>query len=235
MYRRLKPGGGGVNAAIFKAAGSELETATKERAVTLTPGKSVIVPLPPSSPLFAREGVTHVIHVLGPNMNPQRPDCLKDDYFQGCKILRDAYSSLFEGFVSIVRSHFVVSEHNSGRSLESRNIQESILNNEDQNGKREAIYKAENNKKSKPGVNNQNQVEKGNTTKTWGKWVQTLHDIAMHPNNHKNVVLEVSDDAVVINDAYPKVPPSLNLVIRKNNISKFSDVFYCRHNDMSWS
>lgn len=99
--RRLKPGGGGVNAAIYKAAGPELEQATKECSKTLSPGSAVAVPLPASSPLRREEGVTHVIHVLGPNMNPQRPNCLAGDYIQGCDILRATYRRLFETFAMI--------------------------------------------------------------------------------------------------------------------------------------
>ncbi|KAL3027338.1 hypothetical protein AAZX31_03G046800 [Glycine max] len=99
---RLNPGGGGVNATFFSAAGPELESATKEKVQSLSPGNAAVAPLPSSSPLFTRECVTHVIHVVGPNMNPQRPNCLNNDYNKGCKILQDAYTSLFEGFASIV-------------------------------------------------------------------------------------------------------------------------------------
>ncbi|KAL8517214.1 hypothetical protein ACS0TY_015445 [Phlomoides rotata] len=222
---RLKPGGGGVNAAIFSAAGPELEIATKEKAVTLKPGKSVVVPLPSSSPLFAKEGVTHVIHVLGPNMNPKRPDCLKDDYTQGCKILREAYSSLFEGFVSTVKSHGV------GRSSESGDIQEIIPKNEDQKGKRGAVYEHDNNKKckglqqdSKLDVSNEIEEKKVDKTKAWAPWTQALHNIAMHPDNHNNIVLEVSDDVVVINDAYPKAQKHLLVIARVEGLDSIADV-----------
>ncbi|KAG5550603.1 hypothetical protein RHGRI_015525 [Rhododendron griersonianum] len=58
---RLKPGGGGVNAAIFSAAGPSLETATMERAGSLAPGKAVVVPLPSTSPLFCREGFASTV------------------------------------------------------------------------------------------------------------------------------------------------------------------------------
>ncbi|XP_019097206.1 PREDICTED: transcription factor bHLH140-like [Camelina sativa] len=81
---RLKHGGGGVNAAIFKAAGPDLETATRVLANTLLPGIAVVVPLPSTCPLHNAEGITHVIHVLGPNMNPNRPDNLNNDYTKGC-------------------------------------------------------------------------------------------------------------------------------------------------------
>ncbi|KAK4396099.1 Transcription factor [Sesamum angolense] len=233
---RLKPGGGGVNAAIFKAAGSALEIATKEKAVSLSPGKSVIVPLSSSSPLFTREGVTHVIHVLGPNMNPMRPDCLKDDYVQGCKILREAYSSLFEGFVSIVRSHGLASIHNSGRPLESGGFQEVIPTNDDQKAKREADYESENNKKYKglrrdlkSGASSsmdeeKNQDKSVNMTKSWASWAQALHDVAMHPNKHKNVVLEISDDVLVMNDAYPKAQRHLLVLVRVDGLDSIADI-----------
>lgn len=104
--RRLKPGGGGVNAAIFEAAGSELEIETKKLAKTLNPGSALVVPLPFTSPLHTREGVTHVIHVLGPNMNPQRPNYLHGDYDEGCKLLRNTYSCLFHAFASAARQNF---------------------------------------------------------------------------------------------------------------------------------
>ncbi|XP_024389394.1 transcription factor bHLH140 isoform X3 [Physcomitrium patens] len=98
---RLKPGGGGVNAAIFKAGGYELEMATKAVVQTVEPGDAVAVPLPATSPLRRLQGVSHVIHVLGPNMNSQRPNSLAGDYKQGCDILRKAYRTLFEVFSSI--------------------------------------------------------------------------------------------------------------------------------------
>ncbi|XP_039019501.1 transcription factor bHLH140 isoform X2 [Hibiscus syriacus] len=101
---RLKPGGGGVNAAIFNAAGAALEAATMDRAKSLHPGNALVVPLPSTSPLYYKEGVTHVIHVLGPNMNPNRPNCLDNDYIKGCKVLEDAYSSLFKGFLSVANT-----------------------------------------------------------------------------------------------------------------------------------
>ncbi|XP_062210916.1 transcription factor bHLH140 [Phragmites australis] len=109
---RLKPGGGGVNAAIFDAAGEALQHATKECADTLRPGSSVVVPVPLTSPLHQWEGVTHVIHVLGPNMNPMRPDYLKNDYTEGCKILHEAYNSLFENFASVVQSDMMGNQNN---------------------------------------------------------------------------------------------------------------------------
>ncbi|XP_027173702.1 transcription factor bHLH140 [Coffea eugenioides] len=146
---RLKPGGGGVNAAIFSAAGPALETATKERAESLAPGKALVVPLPSTSPLSIKEGVTHVIHVLGPNMNAQRPNCLNNDYVKGCKVLGEAYSSLFEGFASILSTQGWMPKESNEKSLKSQNQIESKHHDGDQKVKREALNECMGGKKSK--------------------------------------------------------------------------------------
>ncbi|KAL3531672.1 hypothetical protein ACH5RR_005193 [Cinchona calisaya] len=146
---RLKPGGGGVNAAIFSAAGPDLESATKERAGSLAPGKALVVPLPSTSPLSIKEGIAHVIHVLGPNMNPQRPNCLNNDYVKGCKALREAYSSLFEGFASILSTQGWLSKESNEKSLNSQDQLEKNHSDSDQKVKREALNEYEGSKKSK--------------------------------------------------------------------------------------
>lgn len=257
LYRRLKPGGGGVNAAIFKAAGEALEISTKQHAETLSPGNSVVVPLPSTSPLHQREGVTHVIHVLGPNMNPQRPNCLNDDYVQGCNILRNAYSSLFKNFASISHSqNNQDSDRNSkaGYSDTQRDLGKGTTLENHQKAKREISHDCEKNKKCK-GVDSEDELmeldcagpaksldrstfsakhdDKRNilpiltsrpeeiihtdqmiskvVKKNWGSWAQALHQIAVHPEKHKDVILEMSNEFVVLNDLYPKVCHLLNI------------------------
>lgn len=225
MCRRLKPGGGGVNAAIYSAAGQALDTATKERAGSLMPGKALVVPLPSTSPLFSREGITHVIHVLGPNMNPMRPNCLDNDYNKGCKVLREAYSSLFEGFASIIRTQEKLTKESSERVVSETkdHFELSPLNQfpiTDQKVKREGVYESEGNKKCKGSKNelesnssnfmdineDQSNEKSGESmSKAWGPWAQALYNIAMHPEKHKNDVMEISDDFLVLNDQYPKV------------------------------
>ncbi|KAL6901901.1 hypothetical protein ACP4OV_004777 [Aristida adscensionis] len=224
---RLKPGGGGVNAAIFNAAGESLQHATKKCADALRPGTSVIVPLPSTSPLHQQEGVTHVIHVLGPNMNPMRPDCLKNDYTKGSKILRDAYSSLFDNFATIVQSHMGKQNNESG--AEKSVSREASPN--DTKMKREGSYGSERMKKHKlipPLLTSQqqherteanvpnyhdnsmvssdapNQAREGDrkksgvvASKTWGSWAQSLYELAMHPEKYKN-----SDTILEISDEF---------------------------------
>ncbi|KAH7677923.1 Aprataxin-like protein [Dioscorea alata] len=258
---RLKAGGGGVNAAIFKAAGEALEIATKQRAETLSPGNSVVVPVPSTSPLHQREGVTHVIHVLGPNMNPQRPNCLNDDYVQGCNILRNAYSSLFKNFASISHSQNNQKERDrndrnsrAGYSDIQHDLGKSTTLENHQKAKREISHDCEKNKKSK-GLDSEDELmeldcagpaksldsstfsakhdSKRNilpistsrpeeiihrdqmiskvVKRSWGSWAQALHQIAVHPEKHKDVILEMSDEFVVLNDLYPKVCHLLNI------------------------
>ncbi|CAH9105278.1 unnamed protein product [Cuscuta epithymum] len=229
---RLKPGGGGTNAAIFNAAGAALESATKERIGSLSPGKAVVVPLPLTSPLCSREGVTHVIHVVGPNMNPKRPNCLNNDYVKGCKILSEAYSSLFDGFASVVlRAHGDFSKENSFKLQDQQGRE--YQNSDQQKFEREADFESVSKKlksvqKVDPStecpLDTKNCLQKKDASKTWGSWAQALYDIAMHPEKHKNDVLETTSDVVVLNDMYPKAQKHLLVLARVEGLDRLSDI-----------
>ncbi|KAF6151565.1 hypothetical protein GIB67_021751 [Kingdonia uniflora] len=146
---RLKPGGGGVNAAIFNAAGLDLEIATKEIAGSLSPGKTLVVPLPSTSALYRKEG--------------------------------DAYEP--------------------ERIKKSRGLK-NATGNED--GMFDATEK-------KP-------------EKTWGSWSLALYNIAMNPERHKNILIEILDDVVVLNDLYPKAEKHLLVLARKDGLGRLADV-----------
>lgn len=204
-----------MNAAIFSAAGSDLLViATKEQARSILPGNAVVVPLPTTSPLCSREGVTHVIHVLGPNMNPERPNSLNNDYTKGCQVLLQAYTSLFEGFASIVRTQSKLSKESH------QNLGLKMSGSPNQGIKRVYIDEPELSKKSKGSqaesranifdsrsrnMDSRNEKSIESSTKYWKLWAQSLYHIAMQPVKHKNGVLDISDNIVVLNDLYPKV------------------------------
>jgi len=65
-------------------------------------GVAYPVELHPDSPL-RQEGVHHVIHVLGPNMSPNRPNCLGNNYSLGEQQLAQCYRALFACFLSIAK------------------------------------------------------------------------------------------------------------------------------------
>ncbi|KAL5539231.1 hypothetical protein UlMin_043895 [Ulmus minor] len=239
---RLKPGGGGVNAAIFAAAGPVLEAVTKEKAKSLVPGSAVVVPLPSTCPLSCKEGVSHVIHVLGPNMNPQRPNCLNNDYVTGCKILRDAYTSLFEGFASIIRTQTKLpkgdTENIGSKQSESQGHCEDAPRNSEQKIKRDTVHESDRAKKCKGShsteglipdsgavkTNRSDEKSEGSTTKAWGSWAQALYHTAMQPEKHKDTVLKVSDDVVVIYDVYPRAWKHLLVLARHKGLDRLADI-----------
>jgi len=95
------PATGGVNRAIHLAAGKELQSDSRYMYPEgAAPGGVYPVALRASSGLYA-QGVRHVMHVLGPNMNPMRPNCLHGDYTTGCKQLTACYEALFTEFVKL--------------------------------------------------------------------------------------------------------------------------------------
>lgn len=271
--RRLKPGGGGVNAAIFEAAGSELEIETKKLAKTLNPGSALVVPLPFTSPLYTREGVTHVIHVLGPNMNPQRPNYLHGDYDEGCKLLRNTYSCLFHAFASAVQQNsndqcLILTDNGTGNEnkpnpgkadnphpvnafsilMQSAKRRNSPFAN-DQKMKRSkhdtcsnaanpigstdttckpsssfdhvvsrpniSEHGNDNCKNTKleldqnTGIFEQHSHRLGNDKKPGSKnsqpWAEELKKMARNPEQYKHSVLQVTEEALLIPDKFPKV------------------------------
>lgn len=62
-------------------------------------------------------------------MNPQRPNCLNNDYENGCEIPEDAYVSRFEGFASIVKNEVQQNENLGKKSLELQDQSERCSRN----------------------------------------------------------------------------------------------------------
>ncbi|KAI5068388.1 hypothetical protein GOP47_0016733 [Adiantum capillus-veneris] len=278
---RLKPGGGGVNAAIFKAAGEGLEIETKKRAKTLNPGSALVVPLPSTSPMYATEGVTHVIHVLGPNMNPERPNCLQGDYVEGSKLLRDAYSCMFRAFASHVESlsnkpmskisvfdkresppnAFTVLMQSSKRKLGTADSDQKGKNSRWGTGQEEAeasmkytlpMETANGSKfqdcniprsdgvllpQNKP-VIGMDQAQgcsfssssEPSKLKHWEPWADALRTMVLHPEQHKDTILQVTNEAIVISDKFPKGKKHFLVVSRLDGLDNIGEL---RHTHLS--
>jgi O-acetyl-ADP-ribose deacetylase (regulator of RNase III) len=95
-------GGSGTNKAIHKACkggGTSLKKLTLQ---TYKPpaiiGKAYPVDLVSGSVLRDIQGVRTVIHVVGPNMDPKRKNCLGGNYAIGSQLLRKAYESILMAF-----------------------------------------------------------------------------------------------------------------------------------------
>jgi len=96
-------GGSGTNQAIHDACNndrSSLRKLTKKRykIPEAETGVAYPVDLPPDNPLRIKEGVHTVIHVVGPNMNPTRPRCLKN-YEEAGPLLQKSYEEILEKFI----------------------------------------------------------------------------------------------------------------------------------------
>lgn len=95
---KLSTKGGVLNRKLFLAAQPHLQQATE---ATWPPsarvGVAYAVALPATCALRG-QGAEWVLHARGPNMNPNRPDCLEGDYDTGCKELAKTYRAVLEAF-----------------------------------------------------------------------------------------------------------------------------------------
>ncbi|KAI9327241.1 hypothetical protein DFJ73DRAFT_800944 [Zopfochytrium polystomum] len=83
---------------VYEAGGSELadRLAAEYAGTTAKMGEAFGLEVSASSPLFAA-GIRHVIHVVGPNMNPKRPDPIKDES-RAVDVLGVGYRAMFRLF-----------------------------------------------------------------------------------------------------------------------------------------
>ncbi|KAB2631905.1 transcription factor bHLH140-like [Pyrus ussuriensis x Pyrus communis] len=129
-------------------------------------------------------------------------------------------SPLFEGFATIVRTQ-AKSPKGSIENLQAK-LPES-QERSDERSKRSQAYQddTEDSNTGKPNLSNQSG---GSRTKSWGSWAQALYNNAMHPEKHKDAVLEISDDVVVLNDLYPKAKRHVLVMARWEGLDRLSDV-----------
>ncbi|KAJ3052343.1 hypothetical protein HK097_006495 [Rhizophlyctis rosea] len=77
---RWKPTATSQCKAVYDRAGPTLAESVKARyGKPAQVGEAYPVEIDKSSPLYEEEGVVEVIHIVGPNLNPNRPHCLESD------------------------------------------------------------------------------------------------------------------------------------------------------------
>ena len=95
------PHTGGINLAIHKAAGSQLSVDTNRlHGTSANIGVAYPVPLTQESPLYS-QGTRFIVHICGPNMNPNRPNCMTDIH-KASQLLAQCYQALFKSFANHV-------------------------------------------------------------------------------------------------------------------------------------
>jgi len=90
----------GVNQFLHIAAANLLQDTREVHGSDPQVGQAYPVRVRPGCPLY-HEGVRVVIHTVGPNMNPCWPDCLRNDYDKGCRLLHQCYTSVLEAHYAI--------------------------------------------------------------------------------------------------------------------------------------
>ncbi len=99
----LSPNGSGVNQALYTAVADLDKLTAREHSPPAGIGVPMLVELPENNAWRQREGVSAIMHILGPNMNPSRPDCLNGDYAKGCAQLAITYRNVFLAFLNHTR------------------------------------------------------------------------------------------------------------------------------------
>jgi len=195
----LSDKGGGINAAIHKAAGSELLQETKRivKSSKVQVSRPYPVSLSANSPLRVNQGIEHIIQVCGPNMNPSRANYLDGDYQKGSQLLRKAYRSILECFSGYFQQFIEHAQPVSSTRLEQLDSEES-----------HSVPTA------KPKVS---AVPKSTPT-TFG-WKDKLLEYVYNPDSEG--VYYHDDQVVIIYDKFPKAKVHL-LVIPKQIIKSIS-------------
>lgn len=181
--------------------------------------------LDPKSPLFQTQGVRYIFHILGPNMNPSRPNCLSQKPKIAEEYLELCYTNLFETFYKLYKG--------SDETLYESSDEELIIDDEIQRelDKLESVQpknafqllmsQSKNNnsqtyqKLSKPKIEEEN-------TPSFG-WSGALLDYCLHPEKHQDSIEFFDDDIVVIKDKFPKAKLHF-LVMPRKKVNGFKEL-----------
>ncbi|KAI8847034.1 HIT-like domain-containing protein [Chytridium lagenaria] len=137
------------------------------------------VKVPSSIDMVSEEGVQNVVYVVGPNMNPMRPDPITDED-KALKALGDCYQAVFQAFAETVG----LNAGEGGGDAKPKNAFDKLMNS------RKAAAAAAN--------------EYAAPKRSNYSWDNGLMKYVDAPEKHPNIVQQFDDDFVTINDVYPK-------------------------------
>jgi aprataxin len=120
-------------------------------------------------------GIEWILHVIGPNFNPNKPNCLNDDYVKGNELLSQAYDNLFKTFFRLVEQ--------SDNTVTASQSQTRI------------IFGEFNPPPSRFGVTN-------NRSNWQDALIDVIND--QHTETNKRKIFYADDACVVMYDAFPK-------------------------------
>ncbi|KND00810.1 hypothetical protein, variant [Spizellomyces punctatus DAOM BR117] len=188
---RWKPSATASCKAVHERAGVELMQSAKQ----LYPkpaeiGKAYPVPVESTSPLFMDEHVEQVIHVVGPNLNPKRPDCLSNDDDAVAK-LETVYKAIFNSFADLRGLT------TSDRTTDTKNAFSVLMS------------------QPRTPVSLGDEADVADMPKSGGRWNDALRPYCLHPEQHPQDVLSYDDHLVVIRDKYPKAKKHLLILPRQ--------------------
>ncbi|KAJ3158744.1 hypothetical protein HK101_001233 [Irineochytrium annulatum] len=189
---------------VHERAGPTLAIALKEQhPKTAKIGEAYAVKVPDTSPLLLEEGVHHVIHVVAPNLNPSRPDPIKD-LAQVAPQLTSAYEALLDSFAGVTGlakiGRGVVKGAGAAKNSNAFDLLMSVNPSSSAPTPRQPTSSATG--PAKPGApsGGEKRYNYGG-----GRWDMALIKYTEIPHTFsRDVVHKYDDEYVVVHDLYPK-------------------------------
>jgi aprataxin len=180
-------------------------------------------------PLTQQQGTQYVVHCLGPNMNPRRPDCLDGDYAAGAKVLAQAYDAALAFFAKEtgLRTADDSAQGDGGNGKRARGDATA------------AGDSAGDDKRAKPGGTIASFFKPGSsssssaapsaapsapTGRAGGGWANGLRRYLTNPEEFGDAVVTAGPRAVVIRDKFPKARHHYLVVARDAALNSITDL-----------
>ncbi|KAJ3319541.1 hypothetical protein HDU76_000518 [Blyttiomyces sp. JEL0837] len=221
---RLKPESTVHGRRVYDVGGADLARETKRLfPAPARVAETFVVPVPSSISLNSVNGITHVIHVVGPNMNPNRPDAIKDEA-TALTQLASAYKNVFGAFARIAgigsrQAGGGAAAVRAGTGAGTPSARPAV------NAFDRMMSSSRSTANTTPaGTSPTNSLRGFGPGPRGGSWDSVLIKYAEKPETFpKNVVQKYDDDIVVVHDAFPKAKKHY-LVLPRERIDSIHDL-----------